>query len=377
MVPTQLIFVPMLFRASFGNGSAGSRGRPILLGSAGRSTRAADSTSGASSCGSWTRWHAVGPALVLGCSPASPQPDLRQWPVYRRRTRGPVRARLRQHGDPCSGPPSACRPRLQLRTMGSVYVIDAGLAPVGLAVAFASASSPAGVRARAAADRRCSPSSRASGGYASTTSSSCATPTAGPRSSSATSSRPTTRTRANTAKDVVDLTLAVVDELGLFGSASGATQSSPLCSTTSARSGSRTRSSTSPGKLDAGGADDHRSSTRSRASRCCSGSAACSAEIGRHRPCLSRALGRRRLSRRHRRRADSAHRADRRLLRRVQRDDERPLVPKSVACRKSDRRAATGEREPVRSPCRRRLARVDQPPQSCRCTDRFSRSSAR
>jgi HD-GYP domain-containing protein (c-di-GMP phosphodiesterase class II) len=36
-------------------------------------------------------------------------------------------------------------PRLHLRAMTSVYVIDAGLAPVGLAVAFASTSSPAGV----------------------------------------------------------------------------------------------------------------------------------------------------------------------------------------------------------------------------------------
>src|SRR5206468_2882793 len=36
-------------------------------------------------------------------------------------------------------------PKLHLRAMTSVYVIDAGLAPVGLAVAFAAQSSPYGV----------------------------------------------------------------------------------------------------------------------------------------------------------------------------------------------------------------------------------------
>jgi HD-GYP domain-containing protein (c-di-GMP phosphodiesterase class II) len=37
------------------------------------------------------------------------------------------------------------RPSVQLRAMGWVYAIDAGLAPIGLAVAFASQSSPYGV----------------------------------------------------------------------------------------------------------------------------------------------------------------------------------------------------------------------------------------
>ena len=57
---------------------------------------------------------------------------------------------------------------------------------------------------------------------------------------------------------------------------SGATQSSPRCSTTSARFGSRTRSSTSPASSPPRSGRSS-SSTRSRASRCCSGSAACSA----------------------------------------------------------------------------------------------------
>src|SRR5581483_10827199 len=37
------------------------------------------------------------------------------------------------------------RPSVQLRAMTAVYAIDAGLAPVGLAIAFAAQSSPYGV----------------------------------------------------------------------------------------------------------------------------------------------------------------------------------------------------------------------------------------
>jgi putative nucleotidyltransferase with HDIG domain len=140
-VPTQLILVPMLFVLPTGMVPLGVAAG-ILLGSGleyARGTihvervflRLSDS------------WHAVGPALVLGLAGES-QPDLRRWPVYV----GALGAQfaldygstvIRQWAT--LGVP----PRLHLRRMGSVYVIDAGLAPVGLAVAFASTGSSAGV----------------------------------------------------------------------------------------------------------------------------------------------------------------------------------------------------------------------------------------
>jgi putative nucleotidyltransferase with HDIG domain len=140
-VPTQLILVPMLFVLPTGMVPLGVAAG-ILLGNALEYARGelhvqrvflrlVDS------------WYAVGPALVLGLAGES-QPDLRRWPVYA----GALGAQfaldygstvIRQWAT--LGVP----PRLHLRTMGSVYVIDAGLAPVGLAVAFASTRSSAGV----------------------------------------------------------------------------------------------------------------------------------------------------------------------------------------------------------------------------------------
>jgi HD-GYP domain-containing protein (c-di-GMP phosphodiesterase class II) len=140
-VPTQLILVPMLFVLPIGMVPL-AVAVGILLGNAVEYVRGelhiervffrlVDS------------WYAVGPALVLGLAGES-QPDLRRWPVY-------VAALGAQfaldYGSTTFrqwvtlGVP----PRLHLHTMGSVYVIDAGLAPVGLAVAFASMSSSAGV----------------------------------------------------------------------------------------------------------------------------------------------------------------------------------------------------------------------------------------
>jgi HD-GYP domain-containing protein (c-di-GMP phosphodiesterase class II) len=140
-VPTQLILVPMLFVLPTGlvplAVAAG-----ILLASAFEYAR------GTIQLGRvFTRlsgsWYAVGPALVLGLAGDS-DPDLGRWPLY-------VAALGAQFALDYGS--SAIRqwatlgvpPRLHLRRMGSVYVIDAGLAPVGLAVAFASTSSPAGV----------------------------------------------------------------------------------------------------------------------------------------------------------------------------------------------------------------------------------------
>jgi len=140
-VPTQLILVPMLFVLPIGTVPL-AVAAGILLGSGLDYTRGTlhiervflrlpDS------------WYAVGPALVLGLAGES-QPDLRHWPVYLAALGAQFAldfgsTAVRQWA--ILGVP----PRLHLRTMGSVWVVDAGLAPVGLAVAFASTRSSAGV----------------------------------------------------------------------------------------------------------------------------------------------------------------------------------------------------------------------------------------
>jgi HD-GYP domain-containing protein (c-di-GMP phosphodiesterase class II) len=88
-------------------------------------------------------WHAVGPALVLGIA-GERGPRLSDWPLY-------LLALLSQlaFDTACAAGREwlalGVRPTVQLRAMLGVYAIDAGLAPVGLAVAFAAASSPFGV----------------------------------------------------------------------------------------------------------------------------------------------------------------------------------------------------------------------------------------
>jgi HD-GYP domain-containing protein (c-di-GMP phosphodiesterase class II) len=140
-VPTQLVLVPMLFVLPTGL-------VPIAVASG-------------VVCGSLTEyvrgalhlervfmrlgncWHAVGPALVLGLA-GEPAPSLRDWPIY-------VAALGSQFALDYGS--SALRgwialgvpPKVQLRAMGWVYMIDSGLATVGLAVAFASTDSPYGV----------------------------------------------------------------------------------------------------------------------------------------------------------------------------------------------------------------------------------------
>ena len=140
-VPTQLILVPMLFVLPVGlvplAVAAG-----ILLGSGLEYARGAIHIERVFLRVS-DSWYAVGPALVLGLAGES-EPDLRHWPIYLGALAAQFaldygRTGIRQWAT--LGVP----PKLHLRTMGSVYVIDAGLAPVGLAVAFASTRSSAGV----------------------------------------------------------------------------------------------------------------------------------------------------------------------------------------------------------------------------------------
>ena len=140
-VPTQLILVPMLFLLPVGWVPLAVAGG-ILLGQA---------------CG-WLRgqvhlervplpvvgaWHAVGPALVLAIAGERP-PSVSDWPLY-------VAALLAQFVFDTFFSAGrewlalGVRPSVQLRAMMSVYAIDAGLAPVGLAIAFAAQTSPWGV----------------------------------------------------------------------------------------------------------------------------------------------------------------------------------------------------------------------------------------
>ena len=83
---------------------------------------------------------------MLGLAGEAP-PSLGQWPLY-------LAALISQFA--LDFAVTAARewidlgvpPRIHLRAMPSVYVIDAGLAPIGLAVAFAAQSSPYGVCSR-------------------------------------------------------------------------------------------------------------------------------------------------------------------------------------------------------------------------------------
>ena len=129
-VPTQLILVPMLFLLPSGSVPL-AVGGGILLGSSVECLRG--------------RLHlerlvlrilnasyAIGPALVLGLAGES-APNLQRWPLY-------LAALAAQFA--LDFAVTAARqwitlgvpPRIHLRAMSSVYAIDAGLAPVGLAV---------------------------------------------------------------------------------------------------------------------------------------------------------------------------------------------------------------------------------------------------
>jgi HD-GYP domain-containing protein (c-di-GMP phosphodiesterase class II) len=140
-VPTQLILVPMLFLLPIGSVPL-AVATGVLVGSALEYAR-----------GSLhpervflrlpNAWHAVGPALVLGIAGES-DPNLEHWPVYVAALAAQFAidfgtTAIRQWA--ALGVP----PKIHFRAMASVYVIDLGLAPIGLAVAFASVQSPAGV----------------------------------------------------------------------------------------------------------------------------------------------------------------------------------------------------------------------------------------
>jgi HD-GYP domain-containing protein (c-di-GMP phosphodiesterase class II) len=88
-------------------------------------------------------WHALGPALVLGLA-GEPEPNLAHWPLYLAAL-GSMFAL--DYGSSALREWTALGvpPKVQLRAMGWVYMIDGGLGSVGLAVAFAATESPYGV----------------------------------------------------------------------------------------------------------------------------------------------------------------------------------------------------------------------------------------
>jgi HD-GYP domain-containing protein (c-di-GMP phosphodiesterase class II) len=140
-VPTQLILVPMLFVLPVGFvPPAVAAG--IVLGSLDECVRGELHVQRVL-LRVVTAWHAVGPALVLGLV-GERGPRLSDWPIYL------VALAAQFVVDAASAAGRewlalGVRPSVQLRAMTSVYAIDAGLAPVGLAVAFAAESSAYGV----------------------------------------------------------------------------------------------------------------------------------------------------------------------------------------------------------------------------------------
>jgi HD-GYP domain-containing protein (c-di-GMP phosphodiesterase class II) len=137
-VPTELIFVPMLFAlptASVPLVVAGcfiAAKLPSYVTGRIRPDRAVVEVGDA--------WHAVGPALVLTLAGAT-HPEWADWPIY-------LGALAAQFGFDLAASTTrewlelGTSPKLQLRVMGLVYVIDALLAPLGLMAAFVSVDAP-------------------------------------------------------------------------------------------------------------------------------------------------------------------------------------------------------------------------------------------
>jgi HD-GYP domain-containing protein (c-di-GMP phosphodiesterase class II) len=137
-VPTQLVFVPMLFILP-----AGLVPLCVVLGLL--LGRASDYASGRAHFHRalvhvLSSWHAVGPALVFALA-GEPAPEWRYWPVF-------LLAFAAQVGFDAAS--SAGRARLafeipvlsQLRLAAPAYLVDAALAPVGLLLAIAAYERP-------------------------------------------------------------------------------------------------------------------------------------------------------------------------------------------------------------------------------------------
>jgi HD-GYP domain-containing protein (c-di-GMP phosphodiesterase class II) len=140
-VPTELIFVPMLFVLPIGYVPLAVAAGTVL-GSLDECLRGQLRVARVP-VRIVNAWYSLGPVMVLGLA-GERAPQLSDWPLY-------VVALLSQFAVEalCTGGREwlalGARPRVQLRPMLWVYAIDAGLAPIGLAVAFAAQSSPYGV----------------------------------------------------------------------------------------------------------------------------------------------------------------------------------------------------------------------------------------
>jgi HD-GYP domain-containing protein (c-di-GMP phosphodiesterase class II) len=140
-VPTQLVLVPMLFVLPTGIVPI-AVASGVILGSLAEYARG-----GLHFERVFMRlvncWHAIGPALVLALA-GEPAPNVSNWPLYLVALGSQFAldygsAALREWS--ALGVP----PKVQLRAMGWVYMIDSGLATTGLAFAFAATQSPYGV----------------------------------------------------------------------------------------------------------------------------------------------------------------------------------------------------------------------------------------
>ncbi len=194
-VPTQIVFVPMLFLLPVGLVPLCVAVGFLLCSGLDLVRRRVHGERALLEV--FSAWHALGPAFVLALA-GEPAPT---WSVL------PLMGVVLLAQFVFDFASSAVRARLafdvsvraQLRLTAPVYFVDAALAPAGLPLRRRRLRRAVRDPARRPAPRRSSPSSRASGTAGSTTRSSSATPTAGPPSSWATSSRRTTPTRAPTA----------------------------------------------------------------------------------------------------------------------------------------------------------------------------------
>ena len=140
-VPTQLILVPMLFLLPVGYVPL-AVAAGIVLGTLDHCVRG-DLHVQRVLLPVVTAWHSVGPVVVLGVA-GERGPRLADWPIYV----AALGAQFVFDAASAAGREWVAlgvRPSVQLRAMTSVYAIDACLAPIGLAVAFAAQPSPWGV----------------------------------------------------------------------------------------------------------------------------------------------------------------------------------------------------------------------------------------
>ncbi len=140
-VPTQLVLVPMLFVLPTGLVPL-AVASGVLLGSlveyAGGNLHFERVFIRLGGC-----WHAVGPALVLGLA-GEPSPDLADWPIYLAALGAQFALEYGStalRGWATLGGP----PKVHLRMMAWVWMVDGALGAVGLAVAFAATDSLYGV----------------------------------------------------------------------------------------------------------------------------------------------------------------------------------------------------------------------------------------